>query len=91
VANQALAARLAKLEHLLSGNSGKFLVSSRPAVGKARIEGKDHVMRGRDVVEFRFSVSSARSAVHGVNPPRWPCGVRTLRVSRALNPGPRCT
>jgi hypothetical protein len=26
------------------------------AVGKARIEGKDYVMRDGDVVEFRFNV-----------------------------------
>ena len=31
-------------------------VAAVRAVGKARIEGKDYVMRDGDVVEFRFNV-----------------------------------
>ena len=34
-------------------------VAAARAVGKARIEGKDYVMRDGDVVEFRFEVHQA--------------------------------
>ena len=34
------------------------------AAGKARIEGKDYVMRDGDVVEFRFQTTSGGKAAH---------------------------
>jgi ribosome-binding ATPase YchF (GTP1/OBG family) len=33
----------------------RIAIAAARAVGKARIEGKDYVMRDGDVVEFRFS------------------------------------
>jgi len=39
-------------------------VAAARAAGKARIEGKDYVMRDGDVVEFRFQTTSGGKAVH---------------------------
>jgi len=39
-------------------------VAAARAVGKARIEGKDYVMRDGDVVEFRFQTTSGGKAAH---------------------------
>ena len=39
-------------------------VAAARAAGKARVEGKDYVMRDSDVVEFRFQTTSGGKAAH---------------------------
>jgi ribosome-binding ATPase YchF (GTP1/OBG family) len=45
-------AEVVSYEDLMAAGS----VASARSVGKARIEGKDYLMRDGDVVEFRFNV-----------------------------------
>ena len=47
---------MVSFEDLITAGS----VAAARAAGKARIEGKEYVMRDGDVVEFRFNVLTSR-------------------------------
>ena len=53
-------AEIVSYEDLIAAGS----VAAARAAGKARVEGKDYVMRDGDVVEFRFQTTSGGKAAH---------------------------
>jgi ribosome-binding ATPase YchF (GTP1/OBG family) len=55
--SQVIKAEIVSYEDLVAVGS----VAAARAAGKARIEGKDHVMQDGDVVEFRQSATSRSS------------------------------